>query len=153
MRSHDTHEIGSPDTSAWRKRFNGASSCSVIAVMREKKSLRNFTITPVATMSLCWRRREAVYRWGSKWLPRSARSAGGVRGSQLGVPWQPELAMGAIASGGVRVLNEEVIRALHIPDEVIEEVTEEEWQELTRREATYRDDRGCPELIRKTSSS
>src|SRR2546422_1470724 len=53
---------------------------------------------------------------------------------KLGVPGQEELAMGAIASGGVRVLNEDVVRALKVPDEVIDEVTAEERQELERGE-------------------
>ena len=65
---------------------------------------------------------------------------------KLGVPWQPELAMGAIASGGVRVLNEEVIRHLRISRGDIEEVVEEEERELARREAAYRDGRPRPEL-------
>src|SRR5437762_144497 len=60
---------------------------------------------------------------------------------KLGVPGQPELAMGAIASGGVRVLNEEVIYALRIPDRVIEEVARREEEELVRREHAYRGDR------------
>src|SRR5438128_4449068 len=57
---------------------------------------------------------------------------------KLGVPGQTELAMGAIATGGVRVLNEDVIGALGIPEDVIEEVTAEEQQELARRERLYR---------------
>src|SRR5213080_5294505 len=48
---------------------------------------------------------------------------------KLGVPGQSELAMGAIATGGVRVLNEEVVRALGIPDAMIDEVAAEEQQE------------------------
>lgn len=68
---------------------------------------------------------------------------------KLGVPWHRELAMGAIASSGVRVLNEDVIRSLRISDDVIDEVTEVESQELERREAAYRDDRPRPELSGK----
>lgn len=60
---------------------------------------------------------------------------------KLGVPGQPELAMGAIASGGVRVLNQEVIYALRIPEPVIEEVARREEDELERREHAYRGDR------------
>jgi putative phosphoribosyl transferase len=60
---------------------------------------------------------------------------------KLGCPGQPELAMGAIASGGVRVLNEDVL-AWHRPSEaVIEAVTRAEQVELARRERVYRDDR------------
>src|SRR5499426_569254 len=60
---------------------------------------------------------------------------------KLGVPGQEELAMGAIASGGVRVLNEDVVQMLRIPDEVIEEVVTIEAEELERRERLYRGDR------------
>ncbi|HKI38383.1 MAG TPA: phosphoribosyltransferase [Gemmataceae bacterium] len=69
---------------------------------------------------------------------------------KLGVPGQEELAMGAIASGGVRVLNEEVVRLLGIPDEVIDSVAEAEWRELARRERAYRDDRPPPEVRGRT---
>src|SRR5436853_7744968 len=53
---------------------------------------------------------------------------------KLGVPGHEELAMGAIASGGVRVLNEQVVRGLGISQEVIDEVAEQEQAELERRE-------------------
>src|SRR5213596_2713186 len=65
---------------------------------------------------------------------------------KLGVPGQEELAMGAIASGGLRVLNQDVIQALAIPREAIEEVTRREQIELERRDRLYRDDRPFPEL-------
>ncbi len=57
---------------------------------------------------------------------------------KLGTPGRCELAMGAIATGGVRVLNEEVVRTLGISWETIEAVTEKEKQELKRRELAYR---------------
>jgi predicted phosphoribosyltransferase len=60
---------------------------------------------------------------------------------KLGLPGHPELAMGAIASGDVRVLNEEVIHAYSVPPAAIETVAHAERQELQRRERTYRDDR------------
>jgi predicted phosphoribosyltransferase len=60
---------------------------------------------------------------------------------KLGVPGHEELAMGAIASGGARVLNEQVVDRLGIPPEAIEAVTEQERQELERRERAYRGDR------------
>jgi putative phosphoribosyl transferase len=69
---------------------------------------------------------------------------------KLGVPGQPELAMGAIATGGVRVLNEDVILALGIPEEVIEKVSAEEQQELARRERLYRGDNPPPDLRGRT---
>src|SRR5262249_45871635 len=56
---------------------------------------------------------------------------------KLGVPGHEELAMGAIASGGVRVLNEEPVRILQIPNEVLDQVTTREQQELERRESAY----------------
>jgi len=65
---------------------------------------------------------------------------------KLGVPGFEELAAGAIASGGVRVLNEDVVRALPNADQLIESVTEKETVELERREQTYRDGRPAPEL-------
>jgi predicted phosphoribosyltransferase len=69
---------------------------------------------------------------------------------KLGVPGQEELAMGAIALGGVRVLNETVVRALDIPETVIEEVVEEEERELERRARSYRDDRPLPAIRGRT---
>jgi predicted phosphoribosyltransferase len=69
---------------------------------------------------------------------------------KLGLPGHPELAMGAIASGGVRVFNGDVVNALRIPDEVINAVTATEFQELKRREQAYRDDLPPPELEGKT---
>jgi len=65
---------------------------------------------------------------------------------KLGVPGFEELAAGAIASGGVRVLNEDVVRALPNAEEVIESVTARETAELERREHEYRDGRPAPEL-------
>jgi len=53
---------------------------------------------------------------------------------KLGLPSHRELAMGAIASGGVRVLNEEVLRYMTVPDEVVEEVAAVEQRELERRQ-------------------
>jgi len=60
---------------------------------------------------------------------------------KLGAPQQPELAMGAIASGGIRVLNDDVVRAYRIPPEVIEVVERREAAELARRERIYRNGR------------
>ncbi|WP_417566907.1 phosphoribosyltransferase [Marinobacter sp.] len=65
---------------------------------------------------------------------------------KLGTPGQKELAMGAIASGGIRVLNREIVEALGISDETIERVASEEQQELERRERAYRGDRPRPEI-------
>src|SRR5437016_10102776 len=65
---------------------------------------------------------------------------------KLGVPGFEELAAGAIASGGVRVLNEDVIRAIPHADQAIEAVTARETVELQRREQIYREGRPAPEL-------
>ncbi|HST25898.1 MAG TPA: phosphoribosyltransferase, partial [Gaiellaceae bacterium] len=60
---------------------------------------------------------------------------------KLGYPGQPELAMGAIATGGTRVLNEPIVRELQLGEELIERVAERERAELERRERAYRGDR------------
>jgi putative phosphoribosyl transferase len=65
---------------------------------------------------------------------------------KLGVPGQEELAMGAIASGGVRVLNKDLVNYLGIPDEVIEGIAAVEQRELERRELVYRDKRPQPDV-------
>jgi putative phosphoribosyl transferase len=65
---------------------------------------------------------------------------------KLGVPGHEELAMGAIASGGVRVHNEEVVSKLRLDDATIERVAEAEERELARREHRYREQRPPPEL-------
>jgi len=65
---------------------------------------------------------------------------------KLGVPGREELAMGAIASGGVRVLNERLVRAYGIPEAAIDGIAEAERQELERRERAYRQGRPPPEV-------
>src|SRR6202040_690389 len=57
---------------------------------------------------------------------------------KLGVPGYEELAMGAVASGGVRVLNHQLVHRLGIPNHLIDSVAEQERQELARRERLYR---------------
>ena len=69
---------------------------------------------------------------------------------KLGVPGHEELAMGAIASGGVRVLNRSVIESLRIPPDSLEAVEKREALELMRREATYRGNRHPVSLRGKT---
>ena len=69
---------------------------------------------------------------------------------KLGVPGHEELAMGAIASGGVRLLNHEVVDALGIPGTVIDHVARREEQELERRERLYRGARASATLTNKT---
>lgn len=69
---------------------------------------------------------------------------------KLGVPGHEELAMGAIASGGVRVINEDVVRQLDIPAEIIDAVAVTEQQELERRQHAYRGDRPPPDVKGRT---
>jgi len=69
---------------------------------------------------------------------------------KLGVPGHEELAMGAIASGGIRVLNDSVIRSMRISEAVIDAVTERERTELERRERAYRGQRTAPIVRQKT---
>jgi predicted phosphoribosyltransferase len=69
---------------------------------------------------------------------------------KLGVPGHEELAMGAIATGGVRILNDEVVRQLNVPPQMIELTTMREQQELERRERLYRGDKPAPDVRGKT---
>jgi predicted phosphoribosyltransferase len=69
---------------------------------------------------------------------------------KLGVPGHEELAMGAIATGGVRVLNDEVVNYLRVPGEVIDAVAMNELRELERRERAYRGNRPAPDVKGKT---
>jgi putative phosphoribosyl transferase len=69
---------------------------------------------------------------------------------KLGVPGHEELAMGAIATGGVRVLNEDIVDYLCIPEHIIEAIAAEELAELRRRELAYRGDRPEPDVRGKT---
>jgi len=65
---------------------------------------------------------------------------------KLGAPGQEELAMGAIASGGGRVMNEDVVKVLAIAPQTVEQVACKEMKELQRREQVYRGDRPWPDL-------
>ncbi|WP_107667247.1 phosphoribosyltransferase [Cyanothece sp. BG0011] len=69
---------------------------------------------------------------------------------KLGVPNRPELAMGAIALGGARILNTDVINWSNISPQVIEEVTQKEQKELHRREQVYRGDKPFPRIYNQT---
>ena len=66
---------------------------------------------------------------------------------KLGVPGHRELAMGAVATGGVRVLNERVVASLSIPEATIDAVAADEERELARREAVYRSGRAPLDLV------
>ena len=69
---------------------------------------------------------------------------------KLGMPGDPEFAIGAIASGGVRILREDVIRAQQIPRAVIEAIAQQEMAELARRELDYRQGRPLTPLRGRT---
>jgi predicted phosphoribosyltransferase len=69
---------------------------------------------------------------------------------KLGVPGWEELAMGAVASGGVRVINDEVVRGSNISAESVERAAAAELQELHRREIAYRGHTGAPDVKDKT---
>jgi predicted phosphoribosyltransferase len=90
-------------------------------------------------------------------VPVAARVAGHLNAPldvfvvrKLGFPSHPELAMGAIATGGIRVLNADVVVSLQVPDDVIEAVTANERDELKRRERAYRNDLPPPDVRGKT---
>ena len=69
---------------------------------------------------------------------------------KLGLPGHEELAIGAIASGGIRVLNHDIVQGLKIPQTMIDTITRQELQELERRERAYRGDRPPPEVRGRT---
>ena len=69
---------------------------------------------------------------------------------KLGVPWQQELALGAIATGGVRVLNDEVVKAYGITDDEVALVEVKEKKELERRQRAFRGERADPEVRGRT---
>ena len=72
---------------------------------------------------------------------------------KLGFPGQEELAIGAIATGGARLLNAAIIRSLHLPPEQVEEITQQETKELERRQLLYRGDRADPRTSTGKQSS
>ncbi len=65
---------------------------------------------------------------------------------KLGLPGQEELAIGAIASGGSRLLNDKLICSLHLPAQQVQSITQHETWELERRERLYRGDRDAPNI-------
>ncbi len=69
---------------------------------------------------------------------------------KLGVPGYEELAMGAVATGGVRVLNDEIVQGLGISEHAIDAAVGREMQELARRERLYRGDRPPPDVAGRT---
>ena len=88
-------------------------------------------------------------RWragGLRGRPGPGRPPGRLLVRKLGVPGREELALGALAAGGFRFLNEEVVRRLQIPPHVIDTVTAAERKELQRRRARYRGNRRPPQV-------
>lgn len=69
---------------------------------------------------------------------------------KLGLPWHEELAMGAIASGGVRVLDRDLMRVARVDEQQLQQVIDVEQAELERREQRYRGDRPFPDLHGRT---
>lgn len=69
---------------------------------------------------------------------------------KLGLPMREELAIGAIASGGIRILNEDIVQALSVDQAMIDDVTEREMEELQRRERQYRGERQALDLNGRT---
>ena len=70
---------------------------------------------------------------------------------KLGAPDQPEFGIGAVAAGGVRVLNEDVVRRLGIPDDYVEQITARETAEVRRRLRYFRGERPEPEVGGRTA--
>jgi|SRR5215213_1982245 len=70
---------------------------------------------------------------------------------KLGAPGQPEFGIGAVAAGGVRVLNEDVVRRLGIPDDYVEQITARETAEVERRLRYFRGERPEPEVGGRTA--
>jgi predicted phosphoribosyltransferase len=70
---------------------------------------------------------------------------------KLGAPGQPEFGIGAVSVGGVRILNEDVVRRLGIPDDYLEKITERETAEVERRLRHFRGDRPEPEVRGRTA--
>jgi predicted phosphoribosyltransferase len=69
---------------------------------------------------------------------------------KLGAPGQPEFALGAIATGGTRVVNRTALRRLGLPPAEVDALAERERRELARREHAYREDRPAPALTART---
>jgi putative phosphoribosyl transferase len=70
---------------------------------------------------------------------------------KLGAPGQPEFGIGAVAAGGVRVLNEDVVRRLGIPEDYVQEITAQELEEVGRRLRYFRGDRLETEVVGRTA--
>ncbi len=69
---------------------------------------------------------------------------------KVGLPTRPELAMGAVVSGGVRVLDRDLIRSAQLPEFLVDALVEREEMEITQREALLRDGHAAPDLSGRT---
>jgi hypothetical protein len=90
---------------------------------------------PTVKTCSCWACRAAACLSRTKWPARSARRWDVFVVRKLGVPGHEELAMGAVATGGVLVLNDQFVERLGIPEQMIDAVAARERQELARRVA------------------
>ena len=97
--------------------------------------------------SWCWDYRAAACPWPSKW-PGHGSTARCLRRPQIGRARLRRARDGCHRIGGARVLNDDVVEPLNIPDHVIQAVAARELKELARRERLYRDDRPLPERSR-----
>ena len=70
---------------------------------------------------------------------------------KLGAPGQPEFGIGAVAAGGVRILNQDVVRRLGIPDDYVEQITAQELAEVRRRLRYFRGERPETEVVGRTA--
>jgi predicted phosphoribosyltransferase len=101
-------------------------------------------------MSSSWRCHVVAYLWRMRWLARLTQPMDVFVVRKLGIPGYEELAMGAVATGEVRVLNDQLVTRLGIPDHVIDAVAAREQQELARRERLYRGGRPPPDVRGRT---
>src|SRR2546429_563033 len=103
-----------------------------------------------ASVSAGSSQRVASVTWAAKVIVPAGCATAGPAGRKRGVPGCEGRAMGAGARGGVRVLNDEIVKRLRIPDSVIEAVAAWEQQELVRRERLYHGDRPPPDVHGRT---
>src|SRR5438105_380919 len=139
---------------------HGASSTKqAIAIGLSKARRAGVDLPPSKTSSSETRRNAQLARAaGKKRTKPSATRSRATREAlldvfvvrKLGLPGHEELAMGAVASGGIQVLNNDVVHALAIAPQVIDQVAVREREELVRRERLYRGDRTRPDVRDKT---
>src|ERR1700688_1166710 len=114
--------------------------CFAIAAKPAGCSPKSSQPMPIDPTCSCWRCRAAAYLSPMKWPAGSERRSMSLSSASLASPYE-ELAMGAIATGGVRVLNDQLVERIGIGDQAIEAIAARERQELERRGRLYRGDR------------